>query len=67
MESIKVKAKKYDKEDLEMFGKNIADNYYKNIIESKIYEEIEQKILEGYAEIFKKNILSYFDELIIKN
>ena len=64
----KGKSKKiYDKEDLEIFGKNIADNYFKNRIESKIYEEIEQKILEGYAEIFKKNILSYFDELIIKN
>ena len=64
----KGKSKKiYDKEDLEMFGKNITDNYFKNRIESKIYEEIEQKILEGYAEIFKKNLLEYFDELIIKN
>ena len=50
-----------------MLGKNITDIYFKKRIESKIYEEIEQKILEEYAGIFKKNLLLYFDELILKN
>ena len=64
----KEKSKKiYDKSDLKMFGKNITDIYFKKRIESKIYEEIEQKILEEYAGIFKKNLLLYFDELILKN
>ena len=44
-----------------MFVENISDIYYKKRIESKIYEEIEQ-----YAGVFKKNLLLYFDELILK-
>ena len=57
----------FTEKDLFIMAQNIVDQYFKDRIESKIYEEIQGKIVEKYAEEFKNNLLLYFDELILKN
>lgn len=56
-----------EQEDLDNIAQNITDKYFKDRIESKIYEEILGKIIEKYAEEFKNNLLLCFDELILEN
>jgi len=46
-----------EQEDLDNIAQNITDKYFKDRIESKIYEEILGKIIEKYAEEFKNNLL----------
>ena len=63
---IKDAKKVFGYEDLLDFGKSIVNCSFREIIESKIYEEIEIKIFEKFADEFKNHLLEYFNEVVIK-
>ena len=62
------KAKKiFEFNELLEFGKSTVKYCFKEIIESKIYEEFEKKIFDGFAEEIKNHLLEYFNEEIVKD